>query len=924
MSLATSSILAAQAGLFASYWGKADPAVAERTGAAHHTVLGHSLDVAAVAFVLVEVHPVLRHAFASDAGIDVARAASTIAVICALHDVGKLDTRFQRKAPAVADRLRPESAGVSVKPYHHGIEGFRQLEDDEAVTASLSDGLGHGALALLRAVTGHHGELPTRAEPQPDRAELPPKLRRQDARARALFVDGILQLGAELDARLPWPTEVTGVAVQRLGGLCAVADWVGSNVDYFPYSPEPVLDARAYFLAAVERARVACAETGLLRSSPVAVSFRTLFPFPPRDVQCLTEQVAVDEPALVVVEAEMGRGKTEAALSLASRFLQAAHADGVVISLPTMATSNAMFRRVEAIASKLFGGDVQLALAHSRAQQQPLFEALVRRAAAQRDQEAAEATVSCARWLLQRKRILLAQIGVGTIDQALQAGLVVPHQFVRMFGLSRDVVIIDEVHAYDAYMEVLLEHLVSWLGAFRVPVILLSATLPIERRLALARAWRGGTDEQPIPDAASAGAASYPMVSVSTARSTTTHCLLEEVPDRPVQIELSTQPEIEVASRLIQAAQAGARVVWIRNTVREAQRAYAAVSARAGAVEHRLFHARFRSCDRARLEASVLDQFGKECPAGGRVLIATQVVEQSLDLDFDELHTDLCPIDLLFQRAGRLHRHERDRLPGFSTPKLVVHVPMANDVEALRFGPSRYVYDVGTLWLAYRTLSGRASVKLPSEIRPLVEATYHPAARAAGLAMGGTKLVEAEARRAQELLAKQTKARRCCTSPSTADPDGLTPLKDDDEDAVQAFTRDGQSATLLPLLWDGVSGRSLEPSPVRGAWEIEPGKADAWRLARALVDETLSIPARADVRGEVASGNLAAWTAWESKFRRFADESGLGRRVQPLPLEPFGDAYRGWLRMGGKRRRVVYSPTHGLLMPSEKDEVEAR
>jgi len=141
---------------------------------------------------------------------------------------------------------------------------------------------------------------------------------------------------------------------------------------------------------------------------------------------------------------------------------------------------------------------------------------------------------------------------------------------------------------------------------------------------------------------------------------------------------------------------------------------------------------------------------------------------------------------------------------------------------------------------------------------------------------------------------------------------------------VQAFTRDGQSATLLPLLWDGVSGRSLEPSPVRGAWEIEPGKADAWRLARALVDETLSIPARADVRGEVASGNLAAWTAWESKFRRFADESGLGRRVQPLPLEPLGDAYRGWLRMGGKRRRVVYSPTHGLLMPSEKDEVEAR
>ena len=380
-----------------------------------------------------------------------------------------------------------------------------------------------------------------------------------------------------------------------------------------------------------------------------------------------------------------------------------------------------------------------------------------------------------------------------------------------------------------------------------------------------------------------------------------------------------------VAERLLAAVRAGARVVWIRNTVREAQRAFRAVAARAGQVEHILFHARFRGCDRRRIEELVLKRFGKEAPPGGRVLIATQVVEQSLDLDFDELHTDLAPIDLLFQRAGRLHRHDRARPTGYERPRLVVHGPSEIDAAALRFGPSRFVYDVGTLWIAARALRSRDTLNLPADIRPLVEESYHPASRAELLRTGGTDLIAAERKREEELEARRTKARQCCIPPTTADSDGGEALPDDD-DAVQAFTRDGVSATLLPFWWIQEGGRALDAEGASSVWMLDAARNDAWRLAGELLDQTLSVPGRAEVKGVVPSSKVVAWERWGRRFEEFADESGLGRRVIPLPMtrDGSGDTHRGWLLMGGTRRRVLYSPTLGLLTPSEQDEEEAR
>jgi hypothetical protein len=240
----------------------------------------------------------------------------------------------------------------------------------------------------------------------------------------------------------------------------------------------------------------------------------------------------------------------------------------------------------------------------------------------------------------------------------------------------------------------------------------------------------------------------------------------------------------------------------------------------------------------------------------------------------------------------------------------------------LRFGPSRYVYDVGTLWITNRALRSRTTLALPDDIRSLVEETYHPASRAALLPLGGPDLVSAEQRREGELAGRRTEAKRCCIPPTSADPDG-GPTLPDDEDAVQAFTRDGASATLLPFWWDGEKARSLDDGHAAPTWQLDAEGPDAWRLASDLLDQTLSLPARGDVEALPSiAGDV--WTVWKRRFERFAEDSGLGQRVVPLPLKREGDSHKGWLRMGGRRRRVLYSKTLGLLMLSEKDEEQQR
>jgi len=897
------------------YWGKADPAFEGR----HHAAVLHSLDVAACAAVLVLRDPLLRRKLATALG-SANDVVETTAFFCALHDIGKFDVRFQVKAPDVAERLQPGLTGnVARAPYDHGAEGFRQLDED----VDLIDLFGPGGNALLQGACGHHGTLPGRAGVARDHRQ---SLIDQDRRVRLEVINALTALFAARGARTNL-ARLKADAQQLVAGVCAIADWVGSNTEWFSYEEGPV-DLAAWFTLASQRAEIAVDAAGLVPRPVQTSSFAGLFPgYEPRGVQRLTEAITVDEPALIVVEAEMGQGKTEAALSLAARFLDAGHASGIYVGLPTMATSNAMFSRVDDFVPRAFQASeehpVHLALAHGQARKNPLFQQRFRERSLEGGPYEDEAGVVCARWLLGRKRALLAQVGVGTIDQALQAVLRVHHQFVRLTALARDVVIVDEVHAYDAYMETLLEHAVRWWGALRIPVVLLSATLPSERRARLTDAWRGGSGAA-IDDGPVARAAPYPRVTVARAAGPVEDLALpadELTPTRRISLDLRRGPVDEacdsLVDELVAAAAAGARVAWIRNTVGDAQAAWRVLRKRAtsAGASATMFHARFRQVDRRRIESDVLGSFGKQAPQGGRIVLATQVIEQSLDLDFDWMVTDLAPIDLVLQRLGRLHRHQRVRPAAWSTPKLTVRIGSDDEADNVDFGVSNLVYDGPTLWLARQALVARETIglTLPTDIRRLVEDSYHPALRQQGLQ--SARLQELEARQQNETAVRAAKARSVVIASVTTNK--VENTVDDDDDTVQALTRDGKSTMILPLLWHDDEARTLEGAE----FDLNPASPWAFKTLALLGEHTLSYSTPAPVFGVTPSGDAGAWEAFRARFFAFAASSALGR-VTLLPMRQValaddGTVFRGALRIGQKRRSVLYSRSLGLHLVKE-------
>jgi CRISPR-associated endonuclease/helicase Cas3 len=714
----------------------------------------------------------------------------------------------------------------------------------------------------------------------------------------------------ERGARFPTAINATPVLAMLVAGLISVCDWIGSQADRFPYRHEPQA-LPAYYEYALLRAEEALSAIGLISGHPIGGTFGELFDgLVPRDVQSVTEALSLPEgPCLLIIEAQMGAGKTEAALSVASRLLQNGAASGLYFALPTMATSNAMLDRLLVVAPRLYSGAVNLVLAHGRSRLNSAFQALVESPLASPSAEA-DAGVVCARWFLSRKRALLGQVGVGTVDQAMQASLRVRHHFVRIFGLATSVVVIDEVHAYDVYMETILERLLEWLGALRTPVILLSATLPERRRAALVRAFLKGLGSERVEVEESSA---YPSVTVASGagvhvqagRSSPARCIaLRRVP--------TEQPERDLLPHLSEAVRRGGMVGWVRNTVDDAQRAYRAACDRG--IPARLFHARYRACDRQRIERQVLDRFGRTGERRGELLIATQVVEQSLDLDFDLLATDLAPIDLILQRMGRLHRHDRHRPPSMETPSLLVVEPPEPAVYELAFGPAAHVYDPVTLWLAHDSLVRRDEIALPTEIRALVEQAYDPATRMARIedAPNGAALHAAEERLERSLEEREANAKRVCVPPASFDIGGLLCFEDDDE-SVRALTRDGESATLLLVFWNGSTGRSIDGGSL---WEPAPAAPDAWRLAQVLLQETLAVRAYPWERlrpGEKGLARGRGWQDWRKQLDTLLE--AIGTRAIAIPVECVGDDFVGHLESDQRQREVRYSPALGLWFP---------
>ena len=440
---------------------------------------------------------------------------------------------------------------------------------------------------------------------------------------------------------------------------------------------------------------------------------------------------------LILIEDVTGSGKTEAALTFAHRMMADRRANGLYIALPTEATANAMYTRLGETFHRFFASDAtpSLVLAHGRrALHQGFRDSVVNRAgrAEARNQsrgfdgDERPSSAECADWIADdRRKAFLADIGAGTIDQALFAILPVKHQSLRLWGLADRVLIVDEAHAYDAYMERELETLLEFHAALGVSTIILSATLPKRTRQKLAIAYRNGVAAgSPASDLQ---ASDYPLVTI-VGRET---AIEQPLPIREGLARFVSATRVgDVDSaliRVISAAKGGACVAFVRNTVDGAIDVWNRL--RVEGLNPLLFHARFTMTDRQRIEAEVMRLFGRDREeiSKGAVLVATQVIEQSLDLDF--MVTDLAPIDLIIQRAGRLWRHTRGPRP-IPGPELVVlsgepvDRPDKDWASRVLGGGARVYRDHALLWRSARALFRAGGIKTPEEVRSLVEAVY--------------------------------------------------------------------------------------------------------------------------------------------------------------------------------------------------------
>lgn len=733
---------------YLSFWGKAKSKQAML--ALMHPVAYHCLDVAAVA----EQMQYLRHhdinRICTKFNIPPNDFMSLNTLLIALHDIGKFSRTFQ----GLVSEHWPKILGDEVTrdpntshwqlSYEILLNSPLNLKLNQAISPSTQNAL----KCLLGAVSGHHGRPPAdSADIFLNRRQVCEKCKTQ---AEAFLDDLLLLLPPPQCA---WLTEETARELSFwLSGLTNTADWIGSNENIFKFEDKDKSLAEYWRTIAQPRAKEAMLATGLTPATPVKnASLKKLFKIDkPRPMQAELEALSLpDGPVLVVIEDATGSGKTEAATLLAQKMMHNGKGGGLYFALPTMATANAMYQRMAENFRNLFEPETTPSLALAHGKRELMLENFKdlnlpgeQENVEQNTNEIDSLIADCADWIADdRRRTFFAQIGVGTIDQALMAILPVKFQALRLWALSDRILIIDEAHAYDTYMSKELESLLKFHAVNGSSVIILTATLTRKQREDLVNAYEqglrknlGGTASNNELDSEQTSMA-YPLVTIVSQNNRE---LIETIPPashtiRTININRLSN-EGETIEKIKQAAKKGAAVAWVRNAVDDAIRAYSQLKAEGVLVD--LFHARFIMGDRQIREQDAIKHFGPESSPmtrEGRVLIATQVIEQSLDLDFDLMISDLAPVDLLVQRAGRLWRHmhirpaEKRPVDG---PLLHILSPDPNKVECSKWLHQldirgRYTYpNHALLWRTAHKLFGQGQVNIPEDLRNLLEYVY--------------------------------------------------------------------------------------------------------------------------------------------------------------------------------------------------------
>lgn len=519
--------------------------------------------------------------------------------------------------------------------------------------------------------------------------------------------------------------DLTVPAQVLLTGLLIVADWIASNPQYFPLISVESTGSLTEYPQRVNRAWNTLNFTESWNPCCFGINsraFRERFGFDPRPVQEMVLKAVheTEQPGLYILEAGMGVGKTEAALAAAELLATKAGCGGLYIGLPTQATANGIFPRLESWAKLQAQKDcvmLSIRLAHSMATLNKEYRALFSGSASM-EEAVPEEMLIVHEWFQGRKQALLADFVIGTIDQLLMMSLRKQHVFLRHLGLAGKVVIIDEAHSYDVYMSVYLDMALKWLGAYKIPVIVLSATLPEKRRKELILAYQNRRRSSKEEWQKSR---EYPLLTWTDGKVVNQRSVEEKGAVRQVRIEKLFEKNL--IPYLLNAAAENACVGVIVNTVRKAQEiAQSLYNAKPENVEVILFHSQYTAEDRAGIEEKLLRRLGKESKEAERqrlIVVGTQVLEQSLDIDVDVLISELCPMDLLLQRIGRLWRHALHSRPSGFT-----------EAKCLFLCTEDKLYGEGTKKVYHELLLQRTAAKLkdiielPKDIPELVQDVY--------------------------------------------------------------------------------------------------------------------------------------------------------------------------------------------------------
>ncbi len=626
-------------------------------------------------------------------------------IIAAAHDIGKVSPTFQKK---IYTNLTTENAGVLEKLSSYNEKVEKHWGGHAGVSQLTAKSLNIGEY-IPEILGQHHGfssdcysDFHLYSANSAVFGGEPWNAARKD-----LLNQLIINLGCK---NMLWPTVRDPLQAMILSGLTTVSDWIGSGPLF--ENPSCVENDALIQKAIMEAGFV----TPSIRSN---LSFQDIFGFPANSIQIKMAE-NVQQKGVYVLEAPMGVGKTEAALFAAYQMLEQKKATGIYFALPTQLTSDKIHERVNLFLQAILSEDSphrSALIIHGNSHLKTVNTVM-----------GEEANPGGA-WFSQSKRGILAPFAVGTIDQALMAVMNVKHGFVRTFGLAGKVVILDEVHSYDSYTGTIMDTLISALQKMHCTVIILSATLTQSRRNQMIGHFDNLNNAN--KEIILGGKSDYPLLT-SFCDGTYQELPLDYLSEKKISVCI-TEDDIAI-NEALSRAESGQQVLWIENTIAMSQSIYKKLAARAAEIKNvdcGLLHSGFTRSDRSMNESIWVNHFGKEGFTHrndiGRILVGTQVLEQSIDIDADFLITRLAPTDMMLQRMGRLWRHSGTVRPINAHCEAWILSPfiteMKDNIEK-SFGSNAKVYAPYVLYRSLEVWNKRTEILIPNQLRELIELTY--------------------------------------------------------------------------------------------------------------------------------------------------------------------------------------------------------